>query len=225
MIQSTFGERRLYDYSGLPVLLLVLVAVEVLVVRAAGLHRSIAAGLVVLAGAAVLAASISHTPALHRWVRAEGQAQSTTQVYDLISRQVPCNARILPNIRSEGVFEAVTGRRSVLEGMSPYLRPEMLNRVLTVVREAKGFFHHPIKQRSFLRAEHIDYVMSLPPGDVLVMGQYSHAWTTPGLSKSPWLHLVDTVNGVSLYRVAGAPHTFAGDPAPPRTCSVAFGST
>jgi hypothetical protein len=168
-------------------------------------------------------AAITEAPALHRWVRAEGQAKSTTQVYDLISRQVPCDARILPNVRSEGVFEAVTGRRSVLEGMSPYLRPDMLTRVLSVVREAKGYFHHPVRERSFLRSEHVDYVMTLPPGDALVMGQYTKAWAAPKLPTMPWLDLVDTVNGVSLYRVDGAQHTLTG-PDPPRTCNVAFGS-
>jgi hypothetical protein len=221
MIQSTFGERRLYDYSGLPAVLLVLVTAEVLVLRAARLHRAVAAGLVAVAGAAVLGASVSHTPALPRWVQAGKRAQSTTQVYNMVSSRVPCDARILPNIRTEGVFEAVTGRHSVLEGMSPYLRPEMLDRVLTVLGGAEGFFHHPVKQRSFLRAEHIDYVMSMPPK--VPMGQYNHIYVAPGLSKVPGLQLVDTVHGVSLYRVAGAAHTVTG-PDPPRTCSVAFGA-
>jgi hypothetical protein len=219
MIQSTFGERRLYDYSGLPVLLLVLVTAEVLLLRAERLHRGVAAGVVALAGAVVVAASLSHTPADARWVRAESQANSTAQVYDMVSRRVPCDARILPNIRSEGVFEAVTGRHSVLEGMSPYLRPPMLDRVLTLVGEARGFFHHPLQQRSFLRTQHIDYVMSMPSN--VLMGQNNHIKAI-GLAGLPELHLVEKVKGVSLYRVAGAPHTLTG-PHPPRTCNVAFG--
>jgi hypothetical protein len=221
MIQSTFGERRLYRYAGLSAMLLVLVVAEVILLRVSRLHQAVAAAVIVTLGAAVLAASISHTPALRRWQRAAANAPVTRGVYDLISTRVPCDARILPNFRSEGVIEAVTGRRSVLEGMSPYLRPAMLGRVLQLVRTARGFFHHPIKRRSFLRSHHIDYILSIPQGDAIVIGQYSQAWTGPALSTIPWLHLVGTSNSTALYQVTGAPHTLADAATPPRACSVA----
>ena len=46
---------------------------------------------------------------------------------------VPCDARILPDRVTLGTFVAATGRVSVVEGMGPYLRPEMLHPVLADV--------------------------------------------------------------------------------------------
>ncbi len=222
MIQSTFGERRLFDYAGLSVALLVLVVAEALAVRAARLHPVLAAAMVGI-GVAVLLGSSIHTPAtLKRWQGAATTASVTRNVFDLVSARVPCDARILPNFRSEGVFEAVTGRRSVMEGMSPYLRPAMLDRVLGLVKKTRTFFHDPNADRAFVKAEHVDYVMVIPQD--MVIGEDGIPYRRLPLPPVPWLHLVGTASGARLYAVAGAPHVGAAGLGQPSTCPVIPGS-
>ena len=222
MIQSTFGERRLFDYAGLSVALLVLVVAEALAVRAGRLQPVLAAGMVGI-GVAVLLATSIHTPAtLKRWQGAATTAAVTRNVFDLVSRRVPCDARILPNFRSEGVFEAVTGRRSVMEGMSPYLRPAMLDRVLGLVKRTRTFFHDPNADRAFAAAERVDYVLVIPQD--MVIGEDGIPYRRRPLPPVPWLHLIGTASGARLYAVAGAPHVSAAGAAQPATCRVIPGS-
>jgi hypothetical protein len=222
MIQSTFGERRLFDYAGLSVALLVLVVAEALAVRAGRLQPVLAAAMVAIAVGVLVAGSV-HTPAaLKRWQGAAATASVTRNVFELVSRRVPCDARILPNFRSEGVFEAVTGRRSVMEGMSPYLRPAMLDRVLSLVHRTRTFFHDPNADRAFVAAERVDYVMTIP--QEMVIGEDGIPYRRRPLPPVPWLHLVGTASGARLYAVAGAPHVEAGDRTLPQTCSVIPGS-
>jgi hypothetical protein len=221
MIQSTFGERRLLDYAGLCAALLAAVVAEALLSRVDRLHAAAGAAVVAVVGTAVFAASVSAPPTLTRWQDAAAGAAATQDVYAMVSRQVPCDARLLPNFKSEGVFEAVTGRRSVMEGMSPYLRPDMLDRVLSLVGSARLFFHHPHANHAVLVGEHVDYVLTIPP--TLTIGQEGLPYEGPPLSRVPGLRLVASAAGAQLYAVVGAAHLRAGGPAPPRTCSVAPG--
>ncbi|HEY2790226.1 MAG TPA: hypothetical protein VGI72_12295 [Gaiellales bacterium] len=222
MIQSTFGERRLFDYAGLSVALLLLVVAEALAVRAGRLQPILPAAMVGV-GVAVLLATSIHTPAtLKRWQGAATTAGVTHSVFDLVSRRVPCDARILPNFRSEGVFEAVTGRRSVMEGMSPYLRPAMLDRVLGLVKRARTFFHDPNADRAFVAAERVDYVLMIPQD--MVIGEDGIPYRRLPLPPVPWLHLVGTASGARLYAVAGAAHVVVAGAGQPATCRVIPGS-
>ena len=221
MIQATFGERRLFDYSALSVTLLILVMAEIGLIRAACVHRALAAGLVAVAVAIVLVSAVTQALAAPgRSADAASHVNDTLAVYNLISREVPCNARILPNFKSEGVVEALTGRRSMLEGMSPYLRPSMLIRVLSVIHEAKAFFRRPVARHSLLHDWRIDYVMTVPQH--MWIGQFGRAWKIRAVSKVPELRLVGVASGVALYRVEGSPHANADGAALPRTCSVAL---
>ena len=76
-----------------------------------------------------------------------------------LSRTVPCNARILVNVRTAGSFEVLAGRTSVDEGMAPYLRPPVLRRVLPIVLGAKAFFRDPASNRAFIENQHVDAVL------------------------------------------------------------------
>ena len=199
-----------------------LVSAEALAVRAGRLQPILAAAMVTIGVAVLLAVSI-HTPAtLTRWEGAAATAGVTRSVFDLVSARVPCDARILPNFRSEGVFEAVTGRRSVMEGMSPYLRPAMLDRVLGLVKRTRRFFRNPGADRAFVTAEHVDYVMVIP--QAMVIGEDGVAYRRRPLPRVPWLHLVGTAAGARLYAVAGAPHVAAAGHSQPAACRVIPGS-
>ena len=74
-------------------------------------------------------------------------------ILDWVAAHVPCDARILPDRVTLGTFVAATGRVSVVEGMGPYLRPEMLHPVLADVLRAHRFFERPAGGRRFLRRE------------------------------------------------------------------------
>ena len=113
----------------------------------AGRARSVAA---VLAVAIAASAPPRGATALER----AGLAVMTDAV-----RTVPCNARILVNVRTAGSFEVLAGRTSIDEGMAPYLRPPILRRVLPIVLGAKAFFRDPAANRAFIEHQHVDAVL------------------------------------------------------------------
>ena len=79
-----------------------------------------------------------------------------------LARTVPCNARVLVNVRTAGSFEVLAGRTSVDEGMAPYLRPSVLRRVLPIVLGAHRFFRDPAANRAFIENQHVDVVLASP---------------------------------------------------------------
>ena len=158
-VPATFGPRRLFEYGVLfAVLATAAVASTVLrdaVARSArrrrhGLRRAGAVCTAVLAVAIAASAPPRAATALER----NGLAVMTT-----LSRTVPCNARILVNVRTAGSFEVLARRTSVDEGMAPYLRPSVLRRVLPIVLGAKAFFHDPAANRAFIENQHVDAVL------------------------------------------------------------------
>jgi hypothetical protein len=83
------------------------------------------------------------------------------QVMATVARTVPCDARILVNVRTAGSFEVLAGRMSVDEGMAPYLRPPVLRRVLPIVLGAHRFFRDPASNRAFIENQHVDVVVAV----------------------------------------------------------------
>jgi hypothetical protein len=71
---------------------------------------------------------------------------------------------MLPNARTAGSWEAITGRRSIIEGMAPYLRPEIMAHVLPLLVDAREFFRRPEANRELLAREEVDYVVFVQPG-------------------------------------------------------------
>ena len=83
------------------------------------------------------------------------------EVMATVARTVPCDARVLVNVRTAGSFEVLAGRTSIDEGMAPYLRPPVLRRVLPIVLGAHRFFRDPAANRAFIENQHVDVVVAV----------------------------------------------------------------
>jgi hypothetical protein len=156
-IPGRFGVDREFDYLPLGAVVLVLVALEPAVAWL-GRRRAWAPVAVVALVVALPAAAVGATVGPARTgYRTNGER--ALGILDWVSANVPCNARILPDRVTLGTFVAATGRVSVVEGMGPYLRPDMLHPVLDRVLAAHRFFKDPARGRAFLRREGVDYVI------------------------------------------------------------------
>ena len=158
-VPATFGPRRLFEYGALfAVVAAAAVTSTVLrdvVARGArarryGLRRAGTVCVCVLAAAVVASTPPRAATALER----NGLAVMTT-----LARTVPCNARLLVNVRTAGSFEVLARRTSIDEGMAPYLRPSVLRRVVPIVLGAKAFFRDPAANRAFIENRHVDVVL------------------------------------------------------------------
>ena len=158
-IPGDFGVRRLFDYAALPTALLVAAVLDVCASRFPRRTVLVPAAVSLLAIGLVVAAAVDRIPE-----RDQGpHPTSSVAAFNQVAGVVPCGARMLPNARSAGAWEAMTGRRSILEGLAPYLRPEVTNRVLPTVIEARKFFRDPDAHRAFLARERVDYIVLVRP--------------------------------------------------------------
>lgn len=204
-ILATFGIRRMSDYSAIPVLLVGLGVLEAGFGLLAGgsppgrlgrLRAGPVAAVTVIALATPLVATARPEP---RDLRA---APGAVAVLDWVRRNTPCDARLLLNQRTTGVFRAATGRVAVLEGMAPYLRPAMLDPVVRLMLDARRFFSEPDGNTAFLADQGVDYVIALRevrlghPGPV---GPVDH----DALDRAPSLAPVHRERGWTVYRVTG----------------------
>jgi hypothetical protein len=197
-VPATFGPRRLFEYGVLfAVVAAAAVASTVLrdvVARSArrrrhGLRRAGAVCAAALAVALCAAAPPRAATPLER----DGLDVMTT-----LARTVPCNARILVNVRTAGSFEVLAHRTSIDEGMAPYLRPSVLQRVLPIVLGAHRFFHDPAANRAFIENQHVDVVLALAGPKVggralLKRGRRGV------LKRVPWLRPLVETPGFTIY--------------------------
>ena len=104
-----------------------------------------------------------------------------------------------------GTFVAATGRVSVVEGMGPYLRPEMLHPVLADVLRAHRFFERPAGGRRFLRREGVDYVIVVKGVRIgSMVGTLDSGVDPAGLAGVDFLRPVYTSPDADVYRVRGS---------------------
>jgi hypothetical protein len=197
-VPATFGPRRLFEYG---VLLAVLTAV---VVASAAFRETAArigrrrgrtvrrAGAVVAAALAVLvAASVSPR-------QTSPLEQRGFQLMQTLARTVPCDARMLVNVRTAGSFEVLARRTSVDEGMAPYLRPSVLRRVLPVVLGAKAFFKDPAANRAFIDRERVDVVIAVAESKVGGRPLLKHDRRS-ALKGVSWLRPLARTPGYTIY--------------------------
>jgi len=160
-VPATFGPRRLFEYGILFAAIAGVAALSAIartaVAAAArgrrhGLRR---AGAAAVAVAAVALAGFTAPPGV------SADEAAGLRVMSAVERTVPCNARILVNVRTAGSFEVLARRISVDEGMAPYLRPTVLRRVLPIVLGAHRFFRDPIGNRAFIENQHVDVVVAV----------------------------------------------------------------
>ncbi len=198
-IPAWFGVRRLFDYSSIPLVLIALVLAEAALLVVGRLRPwlpPVASSVIVLVVAAALLID-------GRAKNPDPSAVALVTGFDWIREHTPCDARFLPNAHSEGVFEALTGRVAVLEGATPFLRPNILEPIVRLLLQARGFFHDPQSHEAFLRARGIDYVVVLTGGYV---GYRESIGTTNAvaLARLPVLQRVFANEGMTIYRVASS---------------------
>jgi hypothetical protein len=159
LIPANFGPRRLFGYMTLLPVLLVPGFLEAAAGPLARRQRLARVALPLAAGALAIAAAVAHVPE-----RSLPRAETGLSVLERVADVVPCDARMLPNARTAGSWEATIGRQSVIEGMAPYLRPEVMAHVLPLLVDAREFFRRPAANRDLLAREQVDYVVFVQPG-------------------------------------------------------------
>jgi hypothetical protein len=185
-VPATFGDRRVFEYAGLPLLVLGAAGVNALCGRTRQLRPRLpavcAAALPLLIVAGIgwngLTAGVHGGPAVSSMIEAARVA-------------TPCNTRLLTPTRTRGSFQALTGRASMQEGLMVFLRPALLAQALDIEARARRFYADPAANADLLHRWSIDYVLARPDQAKRLMG-------LPGLS----LHA--QVGPVSVFAVAGA---------------------
>jgi hypothetical protein len=186
-IPATFGDRRLFEYASIPVMVIVLALAETGIERllrpgawAAGAGVAITAAVLVIVGPGALRGGL--------------QTESPTAAYITAARvATPCNTRLLATVNSKGAFQALTGRADILEGMAPFLRPAILRTTVRLVHEARQYLLHPGTDGAFLAREHVD--------DVLVGRGLGAGWRA--FDRTATLAFVRQVGQVRVYRYTG----------------------
>lgn len=197
-VPATFGPRRLFEYGILFAVIAGVAALSTVVRGTVGwaardrrraLRR---AGAVCVGGIAVVLA-LATAPAGVTPDERAGLAVMAT-----VARTVPCNARILVNVRTAGSFEVLAGRTSVDEGMAPYLRPPVLRRVLPIVLGAHRFFRDPASNRAFIENQNVDVVVAVAGARVggRPMLKQGRRGVLEGV---PWLRPLLTTPTVAIY--------------------------
>ena len=203
-ILADWGRRRIFRYSSIPLLLMGLALVEAGVLLVARKAANIAGALamVIVLGVAALVWPGASEPKEGRGPEAAGTA---IEMLNWIRSETECDSMILTNQRTVGVFKAMTGRVALLEGMSPYLRPEMLDRSIDLMLEARRFFNDPLGRGHLLQEKGIDYVVVL---DNMRLGHnYGSGRPSPAFAEAGFLDLEFQNEGARIYRV-----TTPGDP-------------
>jgi hypothetical protein len=224
-VPATFGLRRLFDYSSLPVALAVAAAVEAALDGLA--RRSVrAASVALVACVAVTAAAL--LPSARPAASPAGADRQLVTAFDWIRAHVPCDARILADQHTEGVFEALAGRVAVLEGATPYLRPGLLPDVVSRLLDARSFFEDPAAHPTFPEQLRASYVVVMKEGGVGY--PLTERTDTEGLGELPSLRRVFTSSAMDVYAVgpiSGAPSSgpLGSGPAPTFPCFVAPAQT
>jgi hypothetical protein len=205
-VPATFGERRLFEYASIPVMLVALAVVETALARLDGPGTRAGA---VVAAALVVLVLLAAGPGQ---VRGDVPTGSGTADYIAAARTAtPCNARILATVTSKGAFQALTGRADILEGMAPFLRPAILRSTVRLTHLARRYLAHPHLHPRFLEAEHVDFVL-VGRGKVAGWASFD---TAPGLA------LARQVGSVRVYRHVGGGAGSGGvrpEDAPGYTC-------
>lgn len=198
-VAATFGIRRMFEYGALAFLLMALPLMEA---GRRSLRRIRPATPVALGAVVVVVAAAILVPASHPSAKRAATAKRHAAVINTIRLTVPCDARILANQRTVGFIRATTGRVGVLEGMGPFLRPEILHEVVGLLLSARAFFDDPTANADFLIDQGIDYVVLIESIDVGYRGPVASGGGA-SLRGVPFLRLVQEGQGTRVYRVEG----------------------
>jgi hypothetical protein len=198
VVPGGFGEKRLFDYIDLPLIVLACCVLEsalhILGRISAALTRP-ASSLMVL-GAVVLLLNSQPT-------RSTTPASAVAQ-YDrtmsIVRSTTPCGARLLFNFRTTGSIQLLAHRVGILEGMAPYLRPKLLDSTLMTLYGARAFFAAPENHTAYLTTLHVDYVI-VATGIAGAIHEAGMRINLHGLEALPNLELVSGQPGLLVFKV------------------------
>ena len=203
---AEFGPRRLFDYSSVPVLLLGLAAAEAALLWVGdrlplrpGLRWRSTFAAAALVTAVVAAVTFPSTMGARD--RKEGLA-SALGAMEWIRENVPCEGRILADRRTLATFETLTRRAGAIEGMGPYLRPDVLSSAVRQLLSAREFFLDPENGEEYLRQQGVAAVVLTgfhPLGGTLRVAEVDE----DAIRSSPFLRLAVTAGPVRVYEVIG----------------------
>ena len=196
-VPATFGPRRLFEYGILFAVIAGVAALSTVVRSAVGWaardrRRALRRGGAVCVGAIAVVLAVATAPA-----GVTPDERAGLEVMATVARTVPCNARILVNVRTAGSFEVLAGRTSVDEGMAPSA-PAVLRRVLPIVLGAHRFFRDPASNRAFIENQHVNVVVAV--AGARVGGRPMLKQGRRGvLGDVPWLRPLLTTPTVAIY--------------------------
>lgn len=200
-IDATFGQRRLGSYSSVGLILAGLAVLEgiTLLAERIALPVMIAAVTVPVVFLTAWLLPSSSKSSYNDWVSSQ-----RLMFANWVRTHTPCGARFLVNQRSEGTMTSLTGRVNLAEGMGPFLRPDKMAYVDSLMLNARSFYLHPLSNEAFLRQQNITYVVVAKVYLLLgYMGPES-SYRMHALNTAPFLHRVLNTSSVAVYRVAGA---------------------
>jgi hypothetical protein len=206
-VPGDFGMRRLFDYSALTLALLIagLLAAAAAWAGRRSAQAATTAAIALSAAVAVGAAGVGASPPAP-------YAKRSLATMDAIGQVVPCDARLLPNVRTAGSFAALLGRGTVLEGMAPYLRPWMMSQVLPRLIGGRQFFADPRRNAAYLDREGIEYVVVLDRVSVGSTRGVVYDADRAALSELPGLRVVARQANATIYAYAGGSAVRRGGP-------------
>ncbi|CAN5172515.1 hypothetical protein BH20ACT24_BH20ACT24_01740 [soil metagenome] len=210
-VLAEFGPRRLFDYTGLFVVLIGASLGEVALARLSSRTGSPRWGSLRLATpvvAAVLTVGIGIAAVPRVLQMGERAPFFATALGPLewIEQNAPCDGRILADRRTLATFQTLTRRAGVLEGMGPYLRPELLGAAVQAMLDARRFFAAPLDGERYLREQAVaavavtSYDQTLGGvGGPLRVGPVARA----ALERADFLRPVARSSTVTVYEVMG----------------------
>jgi hypothetical protein len=195
-VPAWFGMRRLFDYNAIPIVLIGLGLIEagLLWLRRVRSWLPVAAAVVLVIGISAWIMPSS------RAKPQEGTDDKAVELVNWIRRDTPCDARLLLTQRTVGLFKSLTGRVVILEGMGPFLRPDILSDVVDLALDARAFFADPISQERFLSDQGVDYVI-VPKGFRVGYGGPIGRVPPGRLDGVPFLRLVVQSPAFNAYQV------------------------
>jgi hypothetical protein len=218
-VLAEFGPRRLFDYTGMAAVLLAAAVVETGFQRLAARRRDGPRTAIVMAVVGTVALAALALPRTVASEERESFFASGLATLAWVKANVPCEGRILADRRTLATFELFTGHAGVLEGMGPYLRPDLLGVAIRELLDAEAFFADPVGGESYLRDRDVAAVVVTAyeqtlggVGGPLRMSRLG----LHGLNEVPFLERVAVSETVAVYRVIG----FEPDSATPNVAEL-----
>ena len=200
-IDATFGERRLGNYTSMGFILVGLAVLEGLI-QFAGRVSQPALVAAAVVPAVFLTGWLAPSSALsHRFT---DMSRDRLAFVNWVRTHTSCGALFLVNQRSEGTMTALTGRTDMAEGMGPFLRPEKMSYVVTLMLDARNFYVHPQENEATLRDYDITYVVVARTYQFLGYTGPESGANLQAIEATSFLRQVYANPMVTVYRVAGS---------------------